>query len=100
MRTPLALLVASFAALLVLAYSILIVAQPILGVLVAGVVLVVGVLTATDMPPDRQRSVVTWVVVGIVLAYGVVSQQFLMGVLVGAVVYYVAWRTGPAATEP
>ena len=99
MRSPLPLLVAAFAALLALAYSTLIVAQPLLGVLVAGVVLVVGVLAATDMPPDRQRAVVTWVIVAIVLVYGVVSQQFLMGVLVGAVVYYVAWRTGPEATD-
>lgn len=80
-------------AVLVLVYGILVAARPFLGLaLAAGVLLATWELASESGDPNRRKAA-TWVLAGLVVAYGAWNREFLLGVLVATVIYYVSWRT-------
>ena len=80
-------------AVLAFAYGLLIAGRPLLGAsLAAGILLATWELAAPGGDVDRRKAA-TWVVAGLVVAYGAGNHEFLLGVLVATVVYYVSWVT-------
>ena len=80
-------------AVLVFAYGLLIVGQPFLGLaLAAGVLLATWEFAVEPGEPDRRKAV-TWVLAGLVVAYGAWNHEFLFSILVATALYYVSWAT-------
>lgn len=77
----------------VLAYSALLLSELLLGGTLCAFLLLAarGVYARDDDPGGRE--VVAWAVAGLLVAYGVLTGEALFGVLVAAVVYFVAWMT-------
>lgn len=92
----------SLLAVLVLAYSVVIAGDVLLGVLAAGLVYLLCWLVAL-VSPERvladmgsTRAGVALVIAVLVLAYAfVIATQILLGVVVATVVVFVAWLTAP-----
>lgn len=80
-------------AVLILVYGLLIAGQPFLGLaLAAGVMLATWEL-AGEPGDSNRRKAATWVLSGLVVAYGAWNHEFLLSILVAAVLYYVSWAT-------
>lgn len=77
----------------VFAYGILVAARPFLGLTLAtGIGLATWELAARPEEPNRRKAV-TWVLAGLVVAYGAWNGEFLLSILVATALYYVSWAT-------
>lgn len=85
-----------FLAAVVLGYALVVTQQPLAGVLAFAGLLAVAAAAWYGHRSAAVRPAITWFAMIAVALYGLFARQFPLAVVAAAVVYLVAWVTGPS----